>query len=438
MFGDRRESWRSRRHRELTGNSATPLARAAPVKAVASDDLPNPRRQHPVTTERLYYRDAYLTTFTARVVEVAGPRVRLDRTAFYPTSGGQQFDAGVLGGIRVVDVLEDGSDVVHLLEAPPPFAPAAQVEGAVDWPRRFDHMQQHTGQHLLSALFEDLCDAATVSVHFGAASCTLDVDAESLSHAAAVRVEERANAIVAENRAVVVSFEDAAAATALRKPTDRTGELRIVSIDGLDRSACGGTHVRATGEIGAVLIRKLEKFRKQTRVEFLCGARATRQARTDYDALSGLAATLTAGIAELPALVAAQAASVRALESERKKLREALATHQARELYEAATPDVNGVRTIAVHAPTADELRTVAQAVTSHQKAAFIGYADSPATVMYAASDDAGIDAGAILKPLLIEHGGRGGGNRKIAQGTVPDGAIMAVVRTLQGPPREA
>lgn len=396
-----------------------------------------------MNTDRLYYRDAYLTTFTAKVVDVDGTRIRTDRTAFYPTSGGQQFDTGTLAGARVVDVVDDGDSVVHVMESAPGIAPGiaagAEVTGTVDWTRRFDHMQQHTGQHLLSALFDDLCDAATASVHFGAESCTLDVDAESLSHAAAVRVEQRANAIVAENRPVVVSFEDAATAAALRKPTDRTGELRIVSIEGIDRSACGGTHVRATGEIGAVLIRKLEKYKKQTRIEFLCGARATYQARADYDALTALAETLTAGIAELPKLVAAQAESVRALESERKKLIESLAGHSAREAYTAASPDANGIRTIAVHARTGDELRPYAHAVTQLEKTAFVGYSDAPMTVMYVVSDDSGLDAGAILKPLLSEHGGRGGGNPKIAQGTVPNAAaILAVVRALGGPPSQA
>lgn len=395
-----------------------------------------------MTTERLYYRDAYLTTFSAKVLDVDGTRVRTDRSAFYPTSGGQQFDTGILGGVRVVDVVDvvdDGDSVVHVMASAPAIAPGTEISGTVDWPRRFDHMQQHTGQHLLSALFEDLCKAPTLSVHFGSESCTLDVDAESLSHAAAVRVEERANAIVAENRAVVVSFEDAATAAALRKPSDRTGELRIVSIEGIDRSACGGTHVRATGEIGAVMVRKMEKYKKQTRIEFLCGGRATRQARADYDALISLAATLTAGISDLPKLVATQAESVRSLESERKKLSESLASYRAGELYQAAAPDSNGVRRVVVQASSAEELRPLAYAVTALAKVAFIGSCDSPATVMYAASDGSGIDAGAVLKPLLTEHGGRGGGNQKIAQGTVPNkAALEVVVRTLQTPPTPA
>ncbi|HVZ49013.1 MAG TPA: DHHA1 domain-containing protein, partial [Gemmatimonadaceae bacterium] len=341
-------------------------------------------------------------------------------------------DLGTLGGARVVDVVDDGADVTHVLEGAPSFGVGETVRGVVDWSRRFDHMQQHTGQHLLSALFEDLCRAPTVSVHFGAASCTLDVDA-TISHDAAVKVEARANAVVAENRAVEVSFEDAATATGLRKPSDRAGELRIVTIAGIDRSACGGTHVRATGEIGAVLVRRLEKYKQLTRIEFLCGTRAIGRARADYDVLTEMAAALTAGIDDLPKLVASNADAVRTLESERKKLTESLATYRARELHTATTPGADGTRRVVVASGSADELRALAHAVAALGKAVFIGTCDAPLTVMLAASADSGVDAGAALKAQLAAHGGRGGGNPRVAQGTVPDRAALdAVVRALR------
>lgn len=161
-------------------------------------------------------------------------------------------------------MIDDNAGIVHVLDTPGSFSAGNSVKGEVEWPRRFDHMQQHTGQHLLSALFEDNGGGKTVSVHFGEESATIELDVESISRDRAVRVETRANAVVAENRAVSVTFEDAATAAGLRKPSDRAGEIRIVSIDGVDRSACGGTHVRATGEIGAVLIRRIEKY-KSTR-----------------------------------------------------------------------------------------------------------------------------------------------------------------------------
>ena len=227
-------------------------------------------------TKRLYYTDAYLTTFASTVVDRGedGTRVCLAETAFYPTSGGQPHDLGTLGGVAIRDIVDEGERVVHVLASPLPGAD--RVDGAIDWTRRFDNMQQHTGQHLLSAVFEDLFGAATVSVHFGPDYSTLDVDSEALSYQQLVKAERRANEIVREARPVAVTFEDAATATGLRKASDREGTLRIVSIADLDRSACGGTHVRSTAEIGPILIRSSEKVRKATRVEFVCGDRALR------------------------------------------------------------------------------------------------------------------------------------------------------------------
>jgi alanyl-tRNA synthetase len=385
-------------------------------------------------TDRLYYRDAYLTTFTAKVVAADGERVQLDRSAFYPTSGGQQFDTGTLDGSKVVDVIDEESGVIHVLSAPPAFGVGSEVKGTVDWARRFDHMQQHTGQHLLSALLEDMSGAKTVSVHFGAESGTIDADIEGLSREKATKIEARANAIVAENRTVTISFEDGATAQGLRKASDRSGELRIVTIDGIDRSACGGTHVRATGEIGAVLIRKLEKYKKLTRVEFICGARATSRARADYEALTGMAASLSAGIDELPGLISSQRESIQALESERKKLVESLSAFRARDLHAAAIVEPSGVRRIVKSGVSLDELRSLAHACTAFEKTTFTGTLDSPPTIVYAASPDCGVNAGAELKTALNAVGGRGGGNAAIAQGSVPTAdALAAVAAALSG-----
>jgi alanyl-tRNA synthetase len=383
-------------------------------------------------THRLYYTDATLTEFDAQVVAINGTRVTLDKTAFYPTSGGQQFDVGVLGGSKVVDVIDEEESVVHVLEAAPAFAVGATVRGKVDWTRRFDHMQQHTGQHLLSALLDDMMGANTASVHFGEESATIDVDGPVISRDKAVKLETRANAVIAENRPVSVTFEDAASAAALRKPSDRTGLLRIVTIADIDRSACGGTHVAATGQIGALLIRRLEKYKNLTRVEFICGARAATRARRDYDALGAMAAAMSAGIDELPALVPSQAESLKAMESERRKMGEALAVYRIRELREAAESDAAGRKLIVHRGASADELRALAQAATALTATRFVGSCDSPATVVYAASEDCGINAGAVLKAALTAHGGKGGGSPKSAQGTAPSAeAIAAVVKDV-------
>jgi alanyl-tRNA synthetase len=387
-------------------------------------------------TERLYYTDARLTEFTARVVEIAGDRVYLDRTAFYPTSGGQLFDTGMLGDARVVDVVDEKERIAHVLEKPARFAANDELKARVDWTRRFDHMQQHTGQHLLSAVFDELFGHKTVSVHFGDESSTLDLDAASLSKERALKAERRANEIVFENRAISVTFEDAASATGLRKAVDRTGDLRIVEIAGIDRSGCGGTHVRGTGEIGPVVVRRIEKYKQSTRVEFICGWRALARARADFDSLSTIAGSLTAAIDEVPALVAAQAAHLKEAETDARKRGEELAKYQARERYDATAPNANGVRHITETAAAMDPLRAMAQAISALPKAVYVGSVSSPPGIVFAASADSGVNAGVLLKAALTANGGRGGGSPRLAQGTVADGeALVRVLSALRQDP---
>jgi len=388
-------------------------------------------------TNRLYYTDAYRTAFDATVVDTSddGTRVYLSDTAFYPTSGGQPHDLGTLAGINVIDVVDEEERIAHVLESP--LRTAGTVAGAVDWTRRFDNMQQHTGQHLLSAVFDDLFGFKTVSVHFGPESSTLDLDAETLSRAQLLAAEARANAVVAEARPVTVAFEDAQSAVGLRKPSGRAGTLRIVSIDAIDRSACGGTHVRSTAEIGPVLIRSTERVRKSTRVEFICGSRALARARRDYESLSEIAASLSSAIDDAGPLVNAQAERVKELESARKKLERELAGFRARDRYDAATPGASGVRTIVVRdASSMDELKNLAQAAFALPKVVVVGALASPPSVFVASSEDSGFDAGKLLKERLAAAGGRGGGSPRMAQGSVPsadslDSVIAALVSAV-------
>src|ERR1035438_6032434 len=350
-------------------------------------------------TERIYYNDSYLRRFNAEVVTRApgGSTVYLDRTAFYPTSGGQPFDLGSIAGIAVQDVVDEGDSVAHVLAAPVDPGP---VDCAIDWDRRFDHMQQHTGQHLLSAVFEELLGLHTVSFHLGAESSTIDLEGGTLDAAAAARAERRANQLVSESRPVTVVYEDAAQAGGLRKPSGRDGTLRIVSIDGLDRSACGGTHVRATSEIGAILIRKLEKIRQSVRAEFLCGARAVARARADYEALNKVAQLVSASFDDAPAMIAAQLESARAAEKLRRKLEADLAAYQGRELYQSTAPGADGIRRVTRRAEkgSLEELRAIAQSFTAQPKAVFLAALNDPPSILLATSADSGIDAGQVLK----------------------------------------
>ena len=392
-------------------------------------------------TSRLYYKDAYRVAFDGRITELSpdGRRVYLDESAFYPTSGGQPFDLGLLDGTAVSDVIDEDDRVAHVLAEPLARRSVGDtIHGEVDWSRRFDHMQQHTGQHLLSAVFEDLFGYPTVSVHFGADRSSLDLDVGSIDAARLGDAERRTNEIVWENRTVTVSFEDSAVVTGLRKPPPREGTLRVVTIDALDRSACGGTHVRATGEIGSIVLRGTERMRKQTRVEFLCGARVIRQARADYEALSGIALSVKASIAEAPALVASQGEQLREGAAIRKRLETELAEFQARDRYDATSPTAGGVRVAITRreAGSLEEVRPLAQAFVSRPRAVFVAAVASPATILVAASDDAGVDAGAIVKAALASAGGRGGGSPRLAQGTVPnaeslDGVVNAVLASV-------
>ena len=383
-------------------------------------------------TERLYYADSYLREFHARVLDrTPDGTLYLDRTAFYPTSGGQPHDTGFIAGTAVVDVIDEGERIAHRTAAP---VDTAQVECRIDSSRRLDHMQQHTGQHLLSAVFVEQFGIETISFHLGQEISTIDLETPAVDMAKVIAAERRANEAVSENRAILVTYENAAAAGDLRKPSDRVGTLRIVSIDGLDRIACGGTHVRLTGEIGPILIRRLEKIRNCVRVEFRCGRRAVTRARADYDALSRIAQAFSTSLDEAPQTAAAQIDAARENDRIRRKLESDLAHYQGRELYEGAAPGENGLRRVSrrLQTGTMEELRALAQSFTAQPKAVFIGAVEKPASVMLATSLDSGIEAGKILQPLLLHAGGRGGGSARMAQGSVPSAeALDQVVRAL-------
>jgi alanyl-tRNA synthetase len=372
-------------------------------------------------TDRLYYTDSYLREFDASVVDRTdgGRRIYLDRTAFYPTSGGQPFDTGRLGTIEVRDVVDEGDRIAHVLAEP---LAIERVTGILDWPRRFDHMQQHTGQHLLSSVVADLLGRNTLAVHFGREVSTIDLDGDLVTAAQIARVEDRANDVVTENRSVIVSFEEATEALGLRKHSPRTGTLRVITIEGLDRSACGGTHVRATGEIGMLLIRKVERIRKGVRLEFLCGGRAVKRAREDHALLTEMSRLFSAAPLELPHLVTMLRAELKEAVAARRELEGRIDLYRARELYTEARPDPTGIRRALVREPTGSlaAFRGLAQAYTSFPMSLLVAAIESPPAVMLSTSADSGVDAAGVLKSLLTGVGGKGGGSARVAQGTVP------------------
>jgi alanyl-tRNA synthetase len=324
----------------------------------------------------------------------------------------------LIGGYPVVDVIDEENHIVHVLSEP---VIEGEVECEIDWARRFDHMQQHTGQHLLSAVFADLYGFQTVSFHMGAASSTIDLACPGLTTEQIATAEARANAIVQANRAVSVTVENADSVSGLRKTSDRTGPLRIVEIDDLDRSACGGTHVRFTGEIGVILLRCTDKIRGNVRLEFLCGGRAVSRARADYTALESAARVFSAPIDEVPGLVATQAERLKDIDKSRRKLETELAEYRGRALHATTVPDERGLRThvrVLTEGPFPNDLRAEANAYVSAGKAVFIAMTERPPAVMLASAADSGVHAGNVLKSLFAESGGKGGGSAQMAQGS--------------------
>ena len=382
-------------------------------------------------TERLYYHDCYLREFKAKVVDSSdgGRRVYLDRTAFYPTSGGQPFDLGTLAGVVVREVIDEDDRIGHLLEAP--LGAATEAEGVIDWSRRYDHMQQHTGQHLLSAVLEELFQIRTVSFHLGSEVSTIDVEAPALTAGQLERVEDRCAQIIAEARPVQITFEDAASDLELRKASTRTGTLRIVSIDNLDRSACGGTHVRTAAEIGSILTGKLEKIRGITRVEFVCGKRALRRAQADNRLVASIGRALSVPPEQTPQLLAALIEKNKSLEKTGQRLATELARREGQDLYAATAPGADGVRITTQRGLIDDAMRARAQAFVAGQKSVFLAVCDQPPSLLLAASADSGIHAGDRIKAAVTVSGGRGGGNQQLAQGSVPDAAALAQAEAL-------
>ena len=389
-------------------------------------------------TTRLFDQDAYLTEFLAHIVDRSedGRRLYLDRTAFYPASGGQPHDTGTISGVPVVELIDEERRIAHITASP---VEGVEVACRIDWARRFDHMQQHSGQHLLSAVLLELCAAETVSFHLGSEVSTIDAAVEALTAEQVLEVEERANLRVTENRPVTVTHEPAHEAKDLRKPSDREGLLRIVSIEGLDRSACGGTHVRATGEIGPVLLRKTEKVRGSLRLEFLCGLRAVRRARRDFDALARIARVFSSTLDDAPELAAAQHEALQAAGKAHRRASAEAAGYRGREKYGSTEPGADGLRRALVRLPSGavdEELRALAEGFTAQPKAMLVALIESPPTVLLAVSGDLGLNAGATLKTLLGKHAGRGGGSARLAQGSLPSReALEALLSEICGGP---
>jgi alanyl-tRNA synthetase len=415
-------------------------------------------------TERLYYHDSFLHDFDAEVREITDsqrPALVLDRTAFYPSSGGQVFDTGWItfasnptAKLRVSEVAEaEDGQVVHYLEAPlrdlPKEAvqPGARVHGQVDAARRRDHMQQHSGQHVLSAAFVRLFNMPTVSFHMADDYCSIDLDTSTLTKQQVESAERLANQIIFENRPVDVRFvsRNEAETLGLRKlPPAERDQLRIIDIRDFDLSACGGTHVRQTGQIGCVLLRKIEKVRQGWRVEFVAGQRAVATARRDFSTLTDAAALFSAHIYDVPQQARKSLDEIKSLRKQREQSQEELAEAQAAALL-AQTSESNG-RKIVVRSFSDREVNSIkllAQNLTclSPNAVALFAATSPQPSLIFAQSPGQPFDMGALMKQTLTALGGRGGGSKDMAQGGVGsvegvEAALRDAAKLLASPPK--
>lgn len=385
-------------------------------------------------TERLYFRDARLLEFDATVIDHAGDdrRVVLDRTAFYPTSGGQPHDTGVLGDAHVTDVIDEDHRIVHVLDRP---LPTGAVHGSVDAARRQDHMQQHSAQHVLSAIAQDRLGWDTASVHFGDEHSSIEFAVAAATEKQLADLERWANEAVREGREVNVGFEDseAAARIGLRKPSPRTGEIRVIAIADLDRSACGGTHVARTSEIGCIQLVGTEKIRDHLRVAFLAGGRVLAHARASGSLLTRLARDLNCAVGELAALVPARQLEIKRLRDRTAELEQELAIRQLGELAGTTARGADGLRRVRHRSAdtSAAMVRAMMQAVVPLDRVLLVATTSAPPTVYVATSADSSLDAGALLKAELGKIGGRGGGSARAAQGTAATDAAIEQVAAM-------
>lgn len=374
------------------------------------------------SAERLFWQDPYLVAFdanvTRRLEELDQPAVVLDRTCFYPTSGGQPHDTGSLNEARVVDVLEKNGEIIHVLDRP---LPDTTVVGRIDWARRQDHMQQHAGQHLLSAAFQRLIGAATLSFHLGEDESTIDIDCRSLSTEQVEQVEEYANQIVLANTEIIARqyTQTELAGIPLRKPPTVEGLVRVVSIGDTDYSACGGTHPAHAGEIGAIHVDRWESRHGSIRVTFLCGMRALRDYRAKSRICRQLATGASVSVNELPEAIDRLNAANDGLRRQVSGMREQwLEMRTASLLAEAETRGRYRVVSRILEGIEPAEMRTLAQQICeSPGTIALLAVLEPSPQFCLARSADIPVNMNSVLKASAGRYGGRGGGQPRLVQG---------------------
>ena len=385
-----------------------------------------------MTTKRIYYEDAFVREFsaTARAAEDRETgngeqrwRVVLDKTAFYPSSGGQPNDLGTLGEARVLDVADEGDEIVHVVDRPV----QGDVTGRIDWKRRFDHMQQHTGQHLLSAVLHEKFSLPTVSFHLGEEISTVDLRGAEPSGETLIAAEEAANAIIFEDRPVRIlrATREELRSLGVRKEVEREGVLRVIEIEGADLQPCGGTHVARTGQIGMVQLRRCTKIRQDWRLEFLCGERVARAARADYETRRTVAEKLQCSAEEVSGAVEKALAERDRSFKSAKARGERLAELEAEKIVRETPEGADGVKVVTRVFEGVDVsfVLLLAPAIAAHEKTVALIARRECGHVLFGQHPNVGKDMNALLRKVMAEVGGKGGGAKDFARGALTDPA---------------
>jgi len=358
--------------------------------------------------------------------------VLLDQTAFYPSSGGQPNDLGLLGEAVVLDVRDEEDQIAHIVDRE---VERGGVKGCVNWSRRFDHMQQHTGQHLLSAMFQERFGLPTVSFHLGGEICTIDLRGGEPSRDQLIGAQRAANKVIFEDRPVAVRYgtREQLAGLGVRKEVEREGLLRAIEIEAADLQPCGGTHVKSTGQIGMILVRGCSKVRQDWRVEFVCGRRAEQVATEDFERERVLAGSLGCALDELPAAVDRLAAERDAHFKSLRSALQQLATLWAAQLASAAPSAASGVRitSLLLREAHPELLLALATEIAKNERTVALLVLEESGQLVFAQHPTAGKDLSVVLKSVLAAHPGKGGGSKDFVRAKLAEPGSSAAALEL-------
>ena len=378
-------------------------------------------------TGRLYYQDSYLKEFRARILKKVKidnrPAVILDKTVFYPTSGGQPYDTGTIQDSLVLEVLEDNEEITHILKDELKEDIGAIINGNIDWERRFDHMQQHSGQHILSGVLMKIWGTETVSFHLGEKVCTLDIVKDNLTPEEVSRVEDCASEIIFENRPIKCHFvegNEKLKKLNLRKMPDREGKIRIIEVEDFDLSACGGTHCRASGEVGLIKVTRWEKRGEKIRLEFICGRRAWEDYFWKHELLKNISNRLTVKDSELGEVIEGILEERKEIRKELRDVKEKLQDYETLDLLREGAIKKGNVKVVnkVFEDKSVDEARRLANKIINLENCVLLfGLKGERANLLLARSESLNYDMNRLMKEACKFIDGRGGGVPNFAQG---------------------